>query len=164
MGRAHPNHAAFRVFFSCPLGHASVRPPQEIRRANLSCPAMLSLARTHQIPAASSLLCTVLSAPNIPPSSRISTLIKLSAPWLPLTRFPHTAELPSRTRAMTRLVQAPQLHPLEVRLRHGLISTTTNGSRLYLITTTLFRFVIFPLPYPECDSRARAFPTHTPGH
>jgi hypothetical protein len=65
---------------------------------------------------------------------------------------------------MTRLVQAPQLHPLVVRLRHGLISTTTNGSRLYLITTTLFRFVIFRLPYPECDSRARAFPTHTPGH
>ena len=65
---------------------------------------------------------------------------------------------------MTRLVQAPQLHPLVVRLRHGLISTTTNGSRLYLITTTLFRFVFFRLPYPECDSRARAFPTHTPGH
>ena len=165
MGLAQANHAVFRVFFSCPLGHASVRPPQEIRRANLSCPAMLSLARTRQIPAASSLLATVLSALPIyhhPPC--ISILIKLSAPWPPLTRFLHTAELPSRMRAMTRLVQAPQLHPLVVRLRHGLISTTTNGSRLYLITTTLFRFVIFPLPYPECDSRARAFPTHTPGH
>jgi len=49
---------------------------------------------------------------------------------------------------MTRLVQAPQLHPLVVRLRHGLISTTTNGSRLYLITTTLFRTLLLSHPDP----------------
>ena len=171
MGLAQANHAVFRVFFSCPLGHASVRPPQEICSicpSNLTCPAAPSLARTPHIPAAS--LCTVLSAhPRHHHVSRccccISTPSPKSALWPPLTRFPPTAEHPSRTRATTRSVLAPRLHPVVLVLpRHGLISTTTNGSRPYLITTTLFRFVIFRLPYPECDSRARAFPTHTPGH
>jgi hypothetical protein len=66
---------------------------------------------------------------------------------------------------MTRSVLALPPHPAEmVLLRHGLISTTTNGSRPYLITTTLFRFVNFCLPYPQHVLRARAFPIRTPEH
>lgn len=63
---------------------------------------------------------------------------------------------------MTRSAQVPRLHPV-VLLRHGLISTTTNGSRPYQTTTTLFRFVIFRSS-PQHEFRARTFPIRTPGH
>jgi hypothetical protein len=85
-----------------------------------------------------------------------------SAPWPPLTRFPPTAEHPSRMRATTRSALAPRHLPEMGLLRHDLISTTTNGSRPYLITTTLFRFVNFCLFFPQHVLRARAFPIRTP--